>query len=179
MLLPRLRKISRAGLAFGLLCLVLLGLFLVPQPAAQAGVGERPLWQDDGYPPPPEEVTQPPDEGYPPPEGEATQSPTLTPPQPPTEAPVDQTSIPGTETAAPTPTVLSPTVPSPTAPATTTSTVVPQASPEVEQEDEPERFQLDWGLFWIGFAVPILAGSGVVLYLLDRRPDLFRPRAKP
>ncbi len=178
MLLPRLRKIPRAGLAFGLVGLVLFGLLLAPQPGAQARVGELPLWQDDGYPPPqdtgqppyppPEDATEPPGEGYPPPDGQATPSFTPTPPSPPTKAPADQTSVPVTVTAQP----------SPTASATVTFTVFPQVSPEAEQEDEPETFQMDWGLFWIGFAVPILASSGVVLYLLDRRPDLFRPRAK-
>ena len=172
----------RAGLAFGLIGLVLLGFYLAPQPGVQAGLVDPPLWQDDDYPPPqdtfiptdagyppPEETTVPPDGEYPPPEGEATQEPTLTPSLPPTQAPADETPIFELGTATPSPTV------SPTA----TSTVVPQVSPEAAQEDEPERFQVDWGFFWIGFAIPILAGSGVVLYLLDRRPDLFRPRSKP
>jgi hypothetical protein len=35
---------------------------------------------------------------------------------------------------------------------------------------------MDWGMFWIGFSLPVLAGSGLVLYLLDRRPELFRSR---
>lgn len=34
-------------------------------------------------------------------------------------------------------------------------------------------FQIDWGMFWIGFSVPVLFASGVVLYFIDRRPDLF------
>ena len=32
----------------------------------------------------------------------------------------------------------------------------------------------NWGMFWIGFSLPVLGACGVVLYLLDRRPDLFR-----
>lgn len=39
--------------------------------------------------------------------------------------------------------------------------------------------RLNWGLFWLGFSLPVLAACGWVLYLLDRRPDLFRPRSKP
>lgn len=35
-------------------------------------------------------------------------------------------------------------------------------------------FTPDWGLFWIGFSIPVLGACGVVLYLLDRRPDLFK-----
>lgn len=44
---------------------------------------------------------------------------------------------------------------------------------------EKTGLQIDWGFFWIGFAVPLLAACGAVLYLLDRRPDLFTPRRKP
>ncbi len=39
-------------------------------------------------------------------------------------------------------------------------------------------FRLNWGYFWIGFAIPVLAACGAILYLLDRRPDLFTPRPK-
>jgi hypothetical protein len=39
-------------------------------------------------------------------------------------------------------------------------------------------FAFDWGLFWMGFSLPVLAACGMVLYLLDRRPDIFRPRKK-
>ncbi len=167
----------RAGLAFGLIGLVLLGLFLAPKTGVQAGLVEPPLWQDD-YPPPqdtyippdlnyppPEETTTPPVGDYPPPEGE----PTLTPSLSPTQAPAGETLTPEPGAASP----------SPAASLTATSTLTPQVSPEADQEDEPEKFQVDWGFFWIGFAIPILAGSGVVLYLLDRRPDLFRLRSKP
>jgi hypothetical protein len=35
-------------------------------------------------------------------------------------------------------------------------------------------FVVDWGLFWVGFSIPILFGCGMVLYLLDRKPSLFR-----
>ncbi len=37
-----------------------------------------------------------------------------------------------------------------------------------------DSFAIDWGLFWIGFSLPVLGGCGVVLYLLDRRPDIFK-----
>jgi hypothetical protein len=36
--------------------------------------------------------------------------------------------------------------------------------------------QVDWGMFWIGFSIPVLVCSGLVLYLLDRNPNFFRTR---
>lgn len=49
----------------------------------------------------------------------------------------------------------------------------PTRAPVIAQSSGPE---IDWGLFWIGFSLPVLSACGVVLYLLDRRPDLFRRR---
>ena len=37
---------------------------------------------------------------------------------------------------------------------------------------------VDWGLFWIGFSIPVLFASGAVLYLLDRQPALFQRHRK-
>lgn len=34
-------------------------------------------------------------------------------------------------------------------------------------------FQVDWGVFWVGFSIPVLVTCGVVLYLLDRQPGFF------
>jgi hypothetical protein len=62
-----------------------------------------------------------------------------------------------------------------TAQGTLTTTVVAAAA----QDSENFGLKIDWGFFWAGFAVPFLAACGVVLYLLDRRPELFRPRQKP
>jgi hypothetical protein len=39
-------------------------------------------------------------------------------------------------------------------------------------------FTIDWGFFVIGFVIPVLAGCGAVLYLLDHRPELFAQRRK-
>jgi hypothetical protein len=76
----------------------------------------------------------------------------------------------GEETPAPTHTPINTNTPTPTVTATPEPTPIPAV--------EEEGFQLDWGLFSIGFAIPILVGSGVVLYYIDRRPDFFarRPR---
>jgi hypothetical protein len=60
-----------------------------------------------------------------------------------------------------------------------TLTAEVQLSPTVPVEiDKKAGFYLDWGFFWVGFAIPVLAGCGAVLYLLDRRPDLFRRRPR-
>jgi hypothetical protein len=56
---------------------------------------------------------------------------------------------------------------------TTTGTVIPAV-----MQNKKNGFKVDWGYFFVGFAVPVLAACGVVLYLLDRRPDLFTPRQK-
>lgn len=178
----------RFGLAFGLASLALFSFMLFAQPGIREIHAEALLWQDDGYPPPedtslpppdeeyppPEETTEPPGGEYPPPEGEATQEPSLTPALSPTSALIDQTQPPGAETITPSPMATGQT----TAAVTATPAASAQVSAEAEPVNEPKGFQVDWGFFWIGFAVPILAGSGVVLYLLDRRPDLFRPRSK-
>jgi hypothetical protein len=60
-----------------------------------------------------------------------------------------------------------------TGPAQATGTPPPAAA------GSGERFRVDWGYFWIGFAIPVLAACGAVLYLLDRRPELFSQRQKP
>lgn len=55
---------------------------------------------------------------------------------------------------------------------TPTGTVVAM----LENRSRKEGFQVDWGFFMIGFVIPVLVGCGLVLYLLDRRPDLFSQR---
>lgn len=64
-----------------------------------------------------------------------------------------------------------------------TPTVTPTRGADTPQ---PTPFMLDggsggsgglnWGLFWMGFSLPLLGACGWVLYMLDRRPDLFRSR---
>lgn len=51
------------------------------------------------------------------------------------------------------------------------------ASP-VSDSGAGQKPGLNWPLFWLGFSFPVLAGCGYVLYLLDHRPELFRPRPK-
>jgi hypothetical protein len=194
-----LRYFLRAGLFFGLVCLAWLGLSLFAGPGAQARLAEPRLWQDDGYPPP--DTTEAPiddgtDEGYPPPDGTGTPTSSVTPGVVPTTTtpPTPQQTL--TTAAAPGETLLpaeqaetlAPTeTPQATSTPTGTITVTPSVTPtpalqstlEARQAGDGGSFQVDWGYFWIGFAIPVLAGCGVVLYLLDRRPDLFRPRSRP
>jgi len=60
-----------------------------------------------------------------------------------------------------------------TATATRTPLRTPGALAAVEKKG---GFSPDWGLFWIGFSIPVLGACGVVLYLLDRQPGLFKRR---
>jgi len=57
---------------------------------------------------------------------------------------------------------------------TSTPTITGTVSPIQLETEDTGSFKLDWGSFVVGFAVPVLAGCGVVLYLLDRRPELFK-----
>jgi hypothetical protein len=72
--------------------------------------------------------------------------------------------------------------PSPTAVLTATQSLTPTISASrtasLESAEKQDGFQVNWGMFWMGFALPVVAACGVVLYLLDRRPDLFRPKRK-
>jgi hypothetical protein len=62
-------------------------------------------------------------------------------------------------------------------PANTPTAVTASTLPApVSAGNENNGFKIDWGFFWVGFAVPILVGCGAVLYLLDRYPDLFTRR---
>jgi hypothetical protein len=76
-----------------------------------------------------------------------------------------RTTLSVTETPAPTITVFS----SPTRIKT-----VQQPTQMLAASKKKGGFRMDWGLFWIGFSLPVLGACGGVLYLLDRRPDLFR-----
>lgn len=71
-----------------------------------------------------------------------------------------------TETAAPTKT--------PNQTLTVSKTLLPTPTPAAAKKDG--GFTPDWGMFWIGFAIPVLVACGIVLYLLDRRPELFTHR---
>jgi len=77
--------------------------------------------------------------------------------------------------------LVTPPTPEPTASATVTPPASTEMPPAEDQQPTPAaavsdgaRFQMDWGMFWVGFAIPFLAACGLVLYLLDRKPDFFR-----
>lgn len=164
---------------------------------ANANALAQPAYQDDGYPPTedvPTEVV--PTYGYP---GE--ESPTA-------EAGTTSTAGGATATSGPTPTPantmtvtatvrnvfltenaemgassvtppasLTPLATGTIAPThTNTPTRTPLSTLIAAASDEDQN--LDWGLFWIGFSVPIIAACGVVLYLLDHRPELFSFKRK-
>ena len=58
----------------------------------------------------------------------------------------------------------------PTAPADGTVTATSSAP---DNSEDSQGSGMDWGLFWIGFSIPVLFACGAVLYLLDRNPRLF------
>lgn len=78
-----------------------------------------------------------------------------------------QVTPPGSETPGPT---LTPYIT-----LTGTQTVLPSAVSPASQKGAG-GLSINWGLFWIGFSIPVLVACGGVLYLLDRRPELFRRR---
>jgi hypothetical protein len=164
MLSPHPWRLLRSVLVFGLAALALPGFSLVPQAAVQAGLSEPGFWQDD-YPPPVETVL--PFGGYPAAEETGQSGGSLLPP----------------DGGYPEPGETQPLVESnPTPAATQTPAAMPTATQSTAAAGtgaDRSGFQIDWSFFWIGFAIPLLAGSGVVLYFLDHRPDLFRPRSKP
>jgi hypothetical protein len=49
-----------------------------------------------------------------------------------------------------------------------------QPTPTLAISKEKDTFHLDWGMFLAGFSLPVLGACGYILYLLDRRPELFR-----
>lgn len=75
-----------------------------------------------------------------------------------------QVTPPGSETPAPSMTPYQAT--------TRTQTVLPSAESTATAKDG--GLAVDWGLFWIGFSIPVFVACAGILYLLDRRPDFFR-----
>jgi hypothetical protein len=84
-----------------------------------------------------------------------------------------QVTQPAGATAAPAIVTGSPDTPTP---ATTPTEITAAAAQTSDQK--PGGFRMDWGFFWIGFAIPVLAGCGIILYLLDRNPVMFSKRPK-
>jgi hypothetical protein len=187
---PRFWRIGRLILVMGLVILGLLNAAAGVRAVQVSGEAAAPRVQDPGYPTP-ESVE--PTEGYPQPENEETPvgyptageeiaTPIITPTQTltPTLAPdifrtedaeigESQVTPSGSETPGFTPTPVNTVTP------TTTMTATPEP---IIAAAEDEGFNIDWGLFSIGFAIPVLIGCGIVLYFLDRRPDLFSPHRK-
>jgi len=188
-------KPSRAVLAIWVILTVIAAGLLYYAPAV-ADSDVRPLPQD-GYQPP-EEITQEPSEdiGYQPPV-EDTLLPTLTLPVLPTvevetpfPSPTPETPMP-TDTLAPdvletegaemsdsqvTPPATETPGPTITPYITETATHAAAVLSEDTGGEKSGGLAIDWGLFWVGFSIPVLLACGGVLYLLDRRPDLFRQR---
>jgi hypothetical protein len=181
-------RIARVLLVIGLVTLFILRAASVVRAVIEAEIVSAPVFQDDDYPAPDTEV---PYDDYPAPEDQSTETPFDTPPPPPaqtltpTPTPTlapdvfrtedaeigDSQVTPSTsETPGPTPTAIN--TPTPTV----SYTATPEPTPVAVVEEE--SFRIDWGLFSIGFAIPVLIGCGIVLHYLDRRPDLFTPRRK-
>lgn len=62
---------------------------------------------------------------------------------------------------------------------TATAVLTPTLTVVVEASTGQNRFKIEWSYFWVGFAIPLLICCGVVLYLLDRYPNIFTPHPKP
>ncbi len=170
---PKLWWVVRISAIAGLAGLLVFFFTVIPggqMHPAQA----RASYDETAYPPP----DTPPSSSYPGPATETSQAPagsstptlrtstepakSLTPTVETTEAlqPVTDTPVPSA---------------SATAFVTPTETMTPlptKATQAVTQKKD--GLKIDWGLFWIGFSLPILGGCGIVLYLLDRRPDIFK-----
>lgn len=191
--------ILRLGLAVvvGLIGLMPVLLYSAPVRADSSGL---PVFQDTSYPGPEETIVFPTDdEGYPGPEDpEITVPPFVdpnetvtvtatgpaqisTPIDTPTTGPTltkapdtlatenaemsdSQVTPPGSETPAPSMT--------PFLTATGSQTILPAVGST--SSSKGGGLSINWGLFWIGFSLPVLIACGGILYLLDRRPDLFR-----
>lgn len=150
---------------------------------------DDPPTSDPGYPVDPTEP--PPDEPYP---GSPTDTAPVpvedTPTQPAEDTPIPaNTPLPTEDITAP---QTQPAAASPTASAASTQQALPTGTqtpdgrptelltrPAVTLTPPPEQSGgIDWGLFWIGFSIPVLTASGVVLYLLDRQPTLLQRRGR-
>jgi hypothetical protein len=180
-------RLNRIAVSFALALFV---LFLTAALAAQASPQGYPgdaLFQDP-YPYPEVTVTY----GYPFPEAtQATSEPTQIELLPEVTDTPGSTSTPGIDLFATENAEMQDTLSTQAASATPIPSITPantQTSPAegtgtpspAALEDGPgSGFSMDWGYFWIGFAIPVLAASGAVLYLLDRRPELFTQRPKP
>ena len=184
MISPRHRRAIIFILIAGLAALVVVFLVTAPVSRVSAEGGLQPLLQDTpGYEPPPTETTG--GGAYPAPtSGNPSQAtatvagsplPTSTPTLTPTLAPnMFKTENSEIDSARTTPALTETPAPSltPYVSPTVTLTQTALAAAPLQASSPP----MNWGLFWMGFSLPVLAGCGLVLYLLDHRPDLFRRR---
>lgn len=186
MISPNNRRVKHVVFLAGLLALLVVFLILVPAMRASADLHAQPVLQTTpGYEPPATQApggTAYPAPQNPTPTGAVTLSgspmPTATLTLTPTLAPnifkTENSEMNGalvtpalTETQSPSLTpYLSPTL-------TLTQTTQPTSIPG---KTGGSGFPMDWGMFWMGFSFPVIAGCGLVLYFLDHRPDFFRPR---
>lgn len=166
---------------------VLLITAFAPQPGQAQGVSV-PLMQATSYPAG-EDTPLPQGTGfYPPPNESATDTP-----------PAAETSD-ATFTVTPTPTLPddlfrtedaqmqgtrgtpppseTPGGPTRTAGPSPTQGASPSATPTVIFASASSGPQVNWGFFWVGFALPVLAACAFVLSLIDRQPNFFRRSPK-
>lgn len=183
-----------------LMTLVGLTLSLMPGPRVSAAAGGQPAFQGTDYPVGGETATAesgdatPTTSGYVPPEERTPGTPTseASTPNPTSRAAsaTPPTILPNTATASAT---LPPNVfltenaemngalgtpppsetPGPTRTSAPSQTLAATPTPRAAAAGKG-GLEVDWGLFWVGFSLPVLIGCGVVLYLLDHKPGLFR-----
>lgn len=186
----------RFGVLVALMTLVGLGFSLMPGPRVSAEAGDQPAFQETSYPADNGDVTEP-TAGYDAPateESPAQATPTTRPTNG-TPAATISATLPTSLAETVTPSITPPPdvfrtedsemngglvtppaseTPGPTRTAVPSQTMAATPTPRVSAAKAGQGFAVDWGLFWFGFSLPVLAGCGVVLYLLDHKPGLFR-----
>lgn len=188
---PRHRMVKQASIVALAVMLLVLFFGALGNGAAPA-YAERPLQVDTAYP---DQGTEPPPGDSYPVEtlpaggegGQATFAPTTGTTLLPTVTPTTTATLPpnliqtenaemgeGNVTPPPSETP-GPTITTYVSATPTLGTAQPTRTPIARNKSESK---VNWGLFWIGFSLPVLSACGLVLYLLDQRPDFFRPKKK-
>jgi hypothetical protein len=180
---PRLGLMVR-----GIVGVAVLGIFILCAGSAYSGqvhaeAGRQPAFQSTDYPA--QSTTNAQDNGYP---ADTTETPTsqstsaVLPSATATFTPTpavnvfrtEDTEMSGAKVTAPPSETPGPSL---TAYYTPTATKTPPSTATVTNVPKKQAglgASLDWGMFWIGFSIPVLAICGAVLYLLDRRPSFFK-----
>lgn len=172
----------------GLVMLLVIFQMVTPVTQVRAERGAQPAFEDTPAYSAPATTTPENNRGYPPP-SQNTALPTLSSGKTATPGlPVDTVTVTATITKSPnifqtensemnnarvTPALTDTPGPSITPYISPTATQTISAS---DAQGKKSGLAMDWGLFWVGFSVPVLAGCGMVLYLLDHSPELFRKR---